>query len=185
VILQQYVNEKSACRLRFFATLHSQNDDSFCSQFRQVLIEKQDVHFAKYHNSDSQLMKESFTISRSFPASPKEIYDAWLDSDMHTSMTGGKANCSKELGEGFTAWDGYITGITLDLVVNAEITQTWRTTEFDEEDEDSLLVVHLTPTANGTEVTIDHCNIPEGQTQYKQGWAENYFAPMEEFFAKK
>ncbi len=130
-------------------------------------------------------MKESFTISRSFPASPKEIYDAWLDSNKHAAMTGGEAHCSKELGEEFSAWDGYISGVNLDLTENSEITQTWRTTEFEEDDEDSLLVVHLTPTENGTEVTIDHCNIPEGQTQYKQGWEDHYFTPMERFFSKK
>lgn len=130
-------------------------------------------------------MKESFIISRTFPATPKEIYNAWLDSAKHTLMTGGEAICSKNLGDDFSAWDGYITGSNLDLIENSEITQTWRTTEFDEFDEDSLVVISLLATSEGTEVTIDHCNIPEGQTQYEQGWVDHYFTPMDKFFGAK
>lgn len=127
-------------------------------------------------------MKESFTISDILPASKEVIYSAWLDSDKHTEMTGGEATCSDQVGGDFSAWDGYITGKNVALLKNEEIVQTWRTTEFAENDEDSLLTIKLKEVDGGTEITLVHTNIPEGQTQYKQGWIDHYFVPMKAYF---
>jgi uncharacterized protein YndB with AHSA1/START domain len=57
-------------------------------------------------------MKVKFEISVIINASPSEIYKAWLDSDLHSKMTGGEAICSTEKEGEFTAWDGYILGRT-------------------------------------------------------------------------
>jgi uncharacterized protein YndB with AHSA1/START domain len=71
------------------------------------------------------------------PASPAEIYNAWLDNIAHSEMTGGEAIMSDEVGAEVSAWDGYITGRILELVPGERIVQSWRTTEFDDEIEDS------------------------------------------------
>lgn len=130
-------------------------------------------------------MKESCTLTETFDAKPSEIYHAWLDSDGHTRMTGGAAEGSKEVGEAFTAWDGYITGTNVDLIPGEKIVQIWRTTEFSEDDEDSILTIQLREVSEGsTELTLIHTNIPEGQTQYEQGWIDHYFIPMKEYFGE-
>jgi len=50
------------------------------------------------------------SVSDVIPASPQAIYDAWLSSDGHEKMTGGKpAQMSAEQGGAFTVWNGYIT----------------------------------------------------------------------------
>ena len=54
-------------------------------------------------------------------ASVKEIYNAWLDSEKHSKMTGAVAKCSNELGGKFDIWEGYITGENMDLIENEEI----------------------------------------------------------------
>ena len=69
-----------------------------------------------------------FTVSDTIPATPAEIYSAWLSDEGHTEMTGGEANCSGEVGGEFDAWDGYISGVNLELDENARIVQSWRTT---------------------------------------------------------
>lgn len=127
-------------------------------------------------------MKEQLRLTETFDASAETIYNAWLDGQKHAEMTGGDAECQPEEGTKFTAWDGYIWGTNTSLTPNKEIVQTWRTTEFEEEDEDSHLKVQLKDIDGGCEVTLIHTNIPEGQTQYEQGWVDHYFEPMKEYF---
>jgi hypothetical protein len=66
-------------------------------------------------------MSYQFTLREVIPATPQAIYDAWLDSDGHTGMTGGKAEASANPGAGFIAWDGYISGRNLDLAPGRHI----------------------------------------------------------------
>ena len=127
-------------------------------------------------------MKESLELVHHFNVPPSVIYRAWLDSAEHTNMTGGQANCSAHIGDSFTAWDDYIEGKNIQLIDNQEIVQSWRTIEFEEDEEDSLLTIRLKETKSGTELTLIHTNIPEGQTQYESGWVDNYFTPMSEYF---
>jgi len=128
-------------------------------------------------------MKESVKASIILPVKPSVIYDAWLDNEEHSNMTGGEASCSSNIGDKYTAWDGYITGSNLELIPNNKIVQSWRTSEFAENDEDSRLEIHLKEVEAGTELELIHTNIPEGQTQYENGWVESYFNPMTEYFS--
>ena len=127
-------------------------------------------------------MKESLELKVTFNVKPHEIYKAWLDSKQHAKMTGGDAECGKLIGDSFTTWDGYISGKNIDLKPNQEIVQSWRTSQFNENDEDSYLKIQLREIKNGTELILIHSNIPEGQTQYEQGWKEHYFEPMNNYF---
>jgi uncharacterized protein YndB with AHSA1/START domain len=128
-------------------------------------------------------MSYDFTLTALIPATPQAIYDAWLDSRGHTKMTGGKAEMSAKVGDSVTAWDGYISGKNLELVPHARIVQSWRTTRFTETDADSRIVVTLTPVAGGTRLTLEHSNVPDGQTSYEMGgWQSHYFEPMGKYF---
>ncbi len=127
-------------------------------------------------------MKVSFQIKEKFKVKSEVIFEAWLNSKLHSKMTGGTAFCTSEIGCAFSTWDGYITGTNISFKKNQEIVQTWRTSEFREDDEDSILTIQLKELKNGTELTLIHANIPEGQTQYKKGWKEHYFEPMKNYF---
>lgn len=131
-------------------------------------------------------MAESITVSATLPATPKEIYNAWLSSKGHTAMTGAEATCTAKSGSTFAAWDGYIEGKNLELEPYTRIVQSWRTSEFPEETEDSQLEILLEKVSNGTKITLNHTNIPKGQgAQYQQGWHDHYFTPMKEYFSAK
>jgi hypothetical protein len=94
-------------------------------------------------------------------------------------MTGGAAVMSRQLGAQMTAWDGYISGINVELVPGWRIVQTWRTTKFSTADPDSAVTVQLQSTANGTRLTLIHANVPEGHVHDEQGsWERFYFKPM-------
>ena len=81
-------------------------------------------------------MAIEFVVSVLIPASPQEIYTAWLSSDGHSKMTGGSATMSAEVGGEFDAWDGYIRGRNLELEYGKRIVQSWRTVEFEEDEAD-------------------------------------------------
>ena len=128
-------------------------------------------------------MAISFTISDTYAIPPEALYVAWLDSVLHSAMTGGEAHISAELGVSFSVWDGYITGQNLELEPGKRIVQTWRTTEFTPEDPDSRLEILLNPALEGTKLTLIHSGIPKGQPDYAQGWKDFYFEPMREYFS--
>jgi uncharacterized protein YndB with AHSA1/START domain len=130
-------------------------------------------------------MSIEFEVSEVIPASPQEIYFAWLDSEEHTNMTGGEAHVSANIGEAFDAWDGYIHGKNLELEYPKRILQLWRTTEFERTDVDSRLEILLVPEGDGTRVTIRHSELPEHGMQYYQGWIDAYFLPMIDYFGGK
>jgi len=131
-------------------------------------------------------MPYDYTLTAVIPASAREIYDAWLDSLAHSEMTGGRANMSAEIGAEFSAWDGYITGRNLELVPGERIVQSWRTTKFPEDHEDSTITVVLEEGDDGTLLTLSHSNVPEGHLGYEQGgWQKSYFEPMIAYFSSE
>ena len=130
-------------------------------------------------------MKNDFTLTATVPAKPADIYAAWLSTKGHSEMTGAAAKVDGRVGGDFTAWDGYIWGTFTKLVKNKKIVQTWRTSEFAEEAEDSNVEVTLEESAGKTKITLKHTNVPPGENGYKQGWKDFYFTPMQEFFSRK
>ena len=124
-----------------------------------------------------------FEVSDTIPAEPRVIYDAWMSSAGHTAMTGGEAKVDPAIGGAFEAWDGYITGRTIELDPGRRILQSWRTSEFIPEDADSSIEVLLTPVDGGTLITLHHRSVPTGQRGYEEGgWQDNYFDPMKAYF---
>jgi uncharacterized protein YndB with AHSA1/START domain len=128
-------------------------------------------------------MAIEFEVSTVIPAEPQVVYHAWLDSAQHGAMTGGEAQVSDQVGATFTAWDGYISGKNLELDPGRRILQSWRTVEFAEYEADSLVEVTLTPYGKHTRLILRHSNLPEHGSIYEQGWIDNYFEPMLQYFA--
>ena len=130
-------------------------------------------------------MDDQFTITTFIPAPPEKVFRAWLSTEGHSSMTGSPARVEPRVGGAFTAWDGYITGRTAALKPYTRILQDWRTTEFPADAPDSQVEIILEPAEGGTNLTLTHRNIPEGQADsYKSGWDESYFEPMRTYFAE-
>jgi len=128
-------------------------------------------------------MSESIRVSAVLPATPERIYQAWLDSEAHSALTGSSAQIEPRIGGKFSAWDGYISGVTLELEPDRRILQAWRTTEFPQGSPDSRLEILLKPAKGGTRITLVHTDIPDGQADtYKKGWEDFYFAPMRAYF---
>lgn len=131
-------------------------------------------------------MLEAIELSTVLPATPRKLYTAWLSSTEHTAMTGGQASIEPGVGGKHYEWDGYIWGQNLELEPFKRIVQSWRSAEFPEGSQDSRLEVRFEAVKGGTELTLIHSAMPEGQGEsYRDGWDENYFQPMKKYFQPK
>lgn len=130
-------------------------------------------------------MRIEFEITEHFPAAPEELFQAWLDSEEHSRMTGSPARVSDQVGETFEAWEGYIQGVNLELEPPRRILQRWRSQEFAETEEDSLLEILFEVDGPGTRLTLRHSQLPDHGMQYRQGWIDAYFKPMQEYFSNR
>jgi uncharacterized protein YndB with AHSA1/START domain len=119
------------------------------------------------------------------PASPSEVYDAFVDAKKHSAFTGSKATSDPRVGGKFTAWDGYISGKNLELENGKRIVQEWATTEWPENYTPSKLALTFKKVEGGTEISMIHSNVPAEQTDdLAEGWVEFYWKPMKEYFTK-
>ncbi len=128
-------------------------------------------------------MAIEFVVSAKFHVTPQELYDAWMSSNGHTGMTGSSATISPVVGAEFEAWDGYIYGKNLELIPDKRIVQSWRTSEFSDDEPDSRIEITLEPIGDKTKLTLKHTSLPPHGGQYEQGWVESYFEPMQEYFS--
>lgn len=127
---------------------------------------------------------ESVVLEEWFAAVPDVVYRAWLNSKTHAAFTGGVAVIDRAPGGAFSAWDGYITGTTVELDPPRRIVQSWRTSDFPPEAPDSRLMLDLHSEHGGTRLILTHTEIPEGQgADYAQGWVDHYFEPMKRHFS--
>jgi uncharacterized protein YndB with AHSA1/START domain len=118
-----------------------------------------------------------------FNASPKEVYDALLDSKSFAAFTGAPATIDARVGGGLSAFGGVITGINVELVPDQRIVQAWRAGNWPEGIH-SIVRFELAPAGDGTKLTLDHSGAPEGsEAMLEDGWHKMYWAPLAKFVA--
>jgi activator of HSP90 ATPase len=120
------------------------------------------------------------------PATPDEVYDAFMDAKKHSAFTGSKATSDPKVGGKFTAWDGYISGKNIELERGKKILQEWSTTDWPDTSPPSKLELTFKNTKGGTEISMIHSNVPPEQADdLAEGWVEFYWKPLEEYFTKQ
>ena len=122
--------------------------------------------------------------SVTFKATPHEVYEALMDSSKHAEFTGSKAEISRVVGGKFTAYDGDIDGVNLDLVLDEKIVQSWREGDWPD-GHYSKATFMLTPAKNGTRLAFTQSGVPEEYYEdISQGWRDYYWVPMKEILEK-
>ena len=87
---------------------------------------------------------------------------------------------STQPGSEFSLWEGSITGRNIAFEESKKIQQEWY---FGEQETPSIVTIKLHPHKNGCSAELIHSNIPdEVYEEMVQGWDENYFAMLEEFY---
>ena len=120
------------------------------------------------------------------PASPKEVYEAYVDPKKHSQFTGTKATGKAVVGGKFTAWDGYIFGKYLELDDGKRVVQEWTSTDFPKGADPSRLELCFNKVPEGTELVMVHSKVPEEiADDAAEGWIEWYWDPLKEYFSKQ
>jgi activator of HSP90 ATPase len=131
-------------------------------------------------------MAYEFEGSGEVPAECEDVYRAWLSSELHTAMTGGEAVVDPVVGGQFSAWGDYIVGTTIELEPFDRIVQSWRTSQFSDDDADSRIEVTFDPCDTGALVKIRHSNVPDDHLGYENGgWQKSHLDPMNSYFSSK
>ncbi|MFB3889978.1 MAG: SRPBCC domain-containing protein [Candidatus Bathyarchaeia archaeon] len=131
--------------------------------------------------TETTALKQTIVV----PASPEEVYEAFVDPKKHCAFTGSKATGRPKTGGKFTAWDGYIFGKFLELEPGKRLVQEWQTTDWPPGYPPSRFELTFKQVPEGTEVTMVHSNIPkEQEEELAEGWEEFYWKPLREYFEK-
>jgi activator of HSP90 ATPase len=122
--------------------------------------------------------------SVTFKTSPHAVYEALMDSRKHARFTGAKAKISRKVNGRFTAYDGYIEGIQLDLVPDKKIVQAWRGSDWPE-GHFSKATFSLKKIKNGVRLTFTQSGVPsQNYRDINQGWRDYYWKPMKEMLGE-
>jgi activator of HSP90 ATPase len=130
---------------------------------------------------------KSFKVTATINATCDVVYTFFLDSKLHADVTGSPARIEGTVGGKFSAWDAYITGEIVGLIKNKHIVQKWRTTDFSNEDKDSIVEIEILERPDGRSgLTLKHSGLPEGtEAGYKDGWRDYYLKPLKKYFKEK
>lgn len=119
------------------------------------------------------------------PAPPGEVYEAFMDPQKHSDFTHTETTGSQEVGGEVSAGDGYISARNIELKRGEKIVQEWTTSQWPKGYPPSILQLDLKEVDGGTELTMTHSKVPDGQADdYTEGWKEYYWEPMAEYFQK-
>jgi activator of HSP90 ATPase len=119
-----------------------------------------------------------------FKASPMAVYEMLMDSQKHTSLSGVKAEISRNVGGAFSAWGGHLTGFNLVLKPGEKIVQAWRATGW-WPDHYSVVIFDIKKTKTGSKVKFTQIGIPPNRySGHYRGWIETYWTPMKELLEK-
>lgn len=114
------------------------------------------------------------------PATPEEIYIALTNPATIQLWSGAPAQMSTEPGSEFSLWEDSIVGRNIAFEENKKIQQEWY---FGDQEPASIVTIKLHPHKQGCSVELVHTNIPdEVYDEMVEGWNNNYFGLLEEFY---
>lgn len=123
---------------------------------------------------------ETLELVLELPVPPAVLQARWLDPTWHARFTGGAAATYDPASGAYTAWDGYIEGVTLEETPG-RLVQSWRSADFADDDAASRLELRFEAAGRGTRLTLRQSEIPAGQgAMYRTGWEDHYFVHMRE-----
>jgi uncharacterized protein YndB with AHSA1/START domain len=138
---------------------------------------------------------DSYTLSRVIQATPKRLFESWLDSREHSSITGRAATVDPAAGGVIKSLDGLITGTNTQVEPYHRIVQGWTVATADAESFESRVEIVLSTLMgegaianahdDGVTITVTHSELPTGQSLFSpEWWEQTYFGGMEAYFSR-
>lgn len=117
-----------------------------------------------------------------FSGTPKQVYDLYVDEDLHADITGAEAEIEPTPCGNFSAYDGYAMGEIIALEEGKRIEHTWRAEEDAwPDDHFSNITIELSAHPEGCLMKFSQTGIPqEVYHSIAQGWFDYYWEPMKD-----
>ena len=120
------------------------------------------------------------------PASAEALFEMYLDPKVHQAITGAPVVIGDERGAPFEAFNGSLTGTTMEVVRPTLIVQSWRSTQFKDTDPDSTLILSFTPKGNEGQIDLIHLDVPDQDYDgVNEGWEKYYWVPWRNYLEEK
>src|SRR5438045_9173397 len=94
------------------------------------------------------------------PVPAERLFAMYIDSAKHAAITGAPVAISIEPGSPFQAFNGALTGATLQIIPRRLVIQSWRSTKFNDGDLDSTLILAFTPEGTNGRIDLVHLDVP-------------------------
>ena len=121
-----------------------------------------------------------------FSASPRELFNIYLDSKKHGAAIDDKASISRKVCSRFTAFGGMLRGRTLMIVPDRLIVQSWRASSWKKNDLDSVLILQFDRVKDGGRITLLQANVPQHACRnIKEGWPKHYWTPWKTYLKNR
>jgi activator of HSP90 ATPase len=118
------------------------------------------------------------------PASAEKLFEMYINPLTHQAITGASVDIGDKRGSKFKAFDGDLTGTTLEVIKPRLIIQSWRSVNFMAEDPDSTLILSFTSEGDEGRIDLVHLDVPEQDyDSVDQGWEKYYWTPWRTYLA--
>lgn len=123
-------------------------------------------------------MRNVITDSVVLPAAAERLFGMYLDPALHAAFTGFPVTIAAVPGAKFEAFEGQLSGQILHVVESRLIVQSWRSTQFNDEDPDSTLILSFIPQGDQGGIELVHLDVPDHDFEgVMQGWSQYYWKP--------
>ncbi len=112
-----------------------------------------------------------------FPnVNPATLFELYTSQTKHIEVTGAPAIISDQLGEPFNLYNGFCFGENIELKKNKLIIQSWRTDNWPDGVDDSIVIIRLIEDGGDTYLYLTHAGLPEEMAEsLSNGWKEFYW----------
>ena len=118
------------------------------------------------------------------PAAPEKLFEMYINPRTHEAITGGPVKIGNKRGSEFYAFDGALTGTTLEVIKPRLIIMSWRSINFLADDPDSTLILSFISDVGGGRIDLVHLDVPEQDYDgVDQGWEQYYWTPWRAYLA--
>ena len=117
------------------------------------------------------------------PASRETLFEMYVTADQHSAFTGSPVKIGAESGATFSAFDGALSGTMLVTIKPTLVVQSWRSTNFTENDRDSTLILQFKSLGeNKGQIDLVHVDVPsQDYDGVTNGWEKYYWTPWRNF----
>ena len=138
-------------------------------------------------------LEDGFSITRIVPATPKRLFEAWLDDREHGDMTGSRATVDASAGGPVSLLDGAVLGRIAYLEPYHRIVHELDEAEAWKAGGVTRVEIRLAtgtayggignPQDDGTTIILRHTGVEPGGAFSADWWEARYFRPMDAYFA--